>query len=180
MYYEAPLGAMPDIYHPSNPEKTPWYFLFLQETVSYSTIFGGFIFPLIGAGFLVSLPFLNQGSAKGGIWFRGMSKKKVVAWFIVAILAFILSEGLFMLTALGPWLEKRPPIYRDLLNPAAVVTLLSVVVFAATKRKTRDAGTAVLFTMIIIVTAVIGLTFMGWLRGPNWILRLPFEVKGHV
>ena len=56
---------------PENPAKAPWYFLGLQELVSYSAFMGGVAIPsivLIGLGLI---PYLDRDPRGVGIWFGG-------------------------------------------------------------------------------------------------------------
>ena len=41
VFFNAPLEEPVNIMHPPNPAKAPWYFLGLQEMVSYSAFWGG-------------------------------------------------------------------------------------------------------------------------------------------
>jgi hypothetical protein len=56
---------------PENPAKAPWYFLGLQELVSFSAFMGGTGIPaivLIGLGLI---PFLDREERGTGVWFGG-------------------------------------------------------------------------------------------------------------
>ena len=41
LLFNAPLEQPVNVMHPPNPAKAPWYFLGLQEQVSYSAFWGG-------------------------------------------------------------------------------------------------------------------------------------------
>ena len=65
----APLEAPADPTHPPNPSKAPWYFLGLQEMVSYSAFWGGIGVPTIFVIMLLLLPYLDRGTRGTGVWF---------------------------------------------------------------------------------------------------------------
>ena len=45
IFWNAPLEEIANPIHPPNPAKAPWYFLGLQELVSYSAFWGGVVVP---------------------------------------------------------------------------------------------------------------------------------------
>jgi len=45
VFFDAPLEGPADPNHPTNPSKAPWYFLGLQELVSYHGFIGGIVIP---------------------------------------------------------------------------------------------------------------------------------------
>ncbi len=65
----APLEAPADPTHPPNPSKAPWYFLGLQEMVSYSAFWGGVGIPTIFVLLLLLLPYLDRSPKGVGVWF---------------------------------------------------------------------------------------------------------------
>ncbi len=69
MFFNAPLEQPVNVMHPPNPAKAPWYFLGLQEQVSYSAFWGGIGIPGIELLLLVLLPYLDRGKQGVGRWF---------------------------------------------------------------------------------------------------------------
>ena len=76
--FDAPLEGPADPNHPTNPSKAPWYFLGLQELVSYHGFIGGIVIPGILAGGTMVLPYIeiflesfNKTYRKNipGVWF---------------------------------------------------------------------------------------------------------------
>jgi quinol-cytochrome oxidoreductase complex cytochrome b subunit len=65
----APLEAPADPTHPPNPSKAPWYFLGLQEMVSYSAFWGGVGIPTLFVIGLLLLPYLDRSPKGVGVWF---------------------------------------------------------------------------------------------------------------
>jgi menaquinol-cytochrome c reductase cytochrome b/c subunit len=70
-FFNAPLEQPVNVMHPPNPAKAPWYFLGLQEQVSYSAFWGGIGIPgnRIAASSVLFL-ILDRGKAgRVGRWF---------------------------------------------------------------------------------------------------------------
>ena len=70
-FFDAPLKEMADATVPENPAKAPWYFLGLQELVSYSAFMGGVGIPAIVVLGLALVPYLDREPEDVGIWFSG-------------------------------------------------------------------------------------------------------------
>jgi quinol-cytochrome oxidoreductase complex cytochrome b subunit len=175
-FVSAPLGAPPDIHNPSNPEKTPWYFLWIQEMVSYSAPVGGFIFPGFLLVSLFLLPFLEREPDGVGRWFGLPGKRVAVGVSIVlALCLFVLFEWVFMQQEVVSWLAARPPLLRDLLNPASGMLLVGILHFVTTGILTGSTRAAYLAVVAVLVVAVIGFTLVAWCRGPMWIFFWPWE-----
>jgi quinol-cytochrome oxidoreductase complex cytochrome b subunit len=68
-FFNAPLEQPVNVMHPPNPAKAPWYFLGLQEQVSYSAFWGGIGVPAIELLLLVLLPYIDRGRKGVGRWF---------------------------------------------------------------------------------------------------------------
>ncbi len=175
-FVSAPLGAAPDIHNPSNPEKTPWYFLWIQEMVSYSAPVGGFLFPGFLLAGLLLLPLLEREEEGVGRWFGGPGRRAIVGLSSgLAIGVFALLQWGFMRPAAVSWLASRPALVRDLLNPATGMLLLSILVFTAAGVRTRSTRTAFLAGIAVLLSAVIGFTLVAWCRGPMWAFFWPWE-----
>ena len=175
-FVTAPLGRPPDVHNPSNPEKTPWYFLWVQEMVSYSAPVGGFIFP----GFLLTglflLPFLDRETEGVGRWLGMPGRRGVLVFSLPAALCvFVLFEWVFMGQGVASWFASKPPLVRDLLNPATGMLLLSITLCGATGVLTHSTRYAFLAAVLVLLVAVIGFTFVAWCRGPMWIFFWPWE-----
>ena len=172
----APLGGAPDIHNPSNPEKTPWYFLWLQEMVSYSAPVGGFVFPGALLFGLLLLPFLEREEEGVGRWFGAPGKRVAVGVSaVVSLLFFLLFEWIFLRQGVANWLAFKQPMVRDLLNPATGMLILAVVHFVAAGFLVRSTRTAFLAAGAVLLVAVIGFSLVGWCRGPLWVFFWPWE-----
>lgn len=90
LLFDAPLEEEANPLLPSNPSKAPWYFLGLQELVSYSAFWGGIMVPTLLTLFLVALPYIDRGSEGVGVWFARARLGMIVFWTVIlsAIIAF--------------------------------------------------------------------------------------------
>ena len=68
-FFNAPLEEPVNVMHPPNPAKAPWYFLGLQEMVSYSAFWGGVGIPGIEVLILLLVPYIDRKQAGVGRWF---------------------------------------------------------------------------------------------------------------
>ena len=87
--FNAPLERPVNVMHPPNPAKAPWYFLGLQEQVSYSAFWGGISVPGIELLLLVLLPYFDRGKAGVGRWF---ARQRILAnsLFLVFVIANVI------------------------------------------------------------------------------------------
>ncbi|MGC4117650.1 MAG: cytochrome b N-terminal domain-containing protein [Myxococcales bacterium] len=171
LLFAAPLGAPPDLRTPSNPEKAPWYFLGVQEMVSYSAPVGGFVFPLVLLLLLAALPFFEREDDGVGSWFGNRAARDATLLsFGTALLVFSFVEALYLSSV-----PASSPTMRDLLNPATGMLALSLVGFLATGAVTRSTRSAFLSALAVLAVAFVGFTFIGLCRGPNWVFYWPWE-----
>ena len=85
IFFNAPLEHPVNVMHPPNPAKAPWYFLGLQEQVSYSAFWGGVGVPGIELLLLALVPYIDRGKAGVGRWF---ARERV--WANALFLTFVL------------------------------------------------------------------------------------------
>ncbi|MGE0452112.1 MAG: cytochrome b N-terminal domain-containing protein [Vicinamibacteria bacterium] len=83
LLFNAPLEAPANPTHPPNPSKAPWYFLGLQELVSYSAFWGGIGIPTLFAVALLLLPYLDRSPKGVGVWF---SRQRLLANTVFTLL----------------------------------------------------------------------------------------------
>ena len=69
IFWNAPLEELANPIHPPNPAKAPWYFLGLQELVSYSAFWGGVVVPGLLVTALMLLPYMDRQRKGVGRWF---------------------------------------------------------------------------------------------------------------
>jgi quinol-cytochrome oxidoreductase complex cytochrome b subunit len=167
IFLPAPLGQPLDYTTPSNPEKAPWYFLGLQEMLSHSAIWGGVVFPLLFLLLLLFLPWLDR--ADEGVGALGASRR--LRLLIAA------SAGLAALTlALGEWLwAARSDPASEALSPPAIILYISLLVFFAAGYLSGSTRGAFFGWLAFLLTALVGFTLVGLLRGPDWKFFWPGE-----
>jgi len=87
--FNAPLEELANPNHPPNPAKAPWYFLGLQELVSYSAFTGGVLIPTLIVAGLALVPFIDRKKVGIGVWF---AKERALAntLFMTFLLAMLL------------------------------------------------------------------------------------------
>ena len=82
MLWNAPLEELANPAKTPNPAKAPWYFLGLQELVSYSALIGGVVVPGLVVLALLAIPYLDTSPSR-----RYETRKKIVWIFTVFALA---------------------------------------------------------------------------------------------
>ena len=91
IFRNAPLEELANPIHPPNPAKAPWYFLGLQELVSYSAFWGGVVVPGVLILALVLLPYLDRKRKGIGRWF---ARERIVAntiFTVCLVMAIVLT-----------------------------------------------------------------------------------------
>lgn len=171
-YSNAPLKELANPAIPENPAKAPWYFLGIQELVSYSAFTGGLLIPLIVVVGLGLIPFLDRRSGGEGVWF-GTPGEKPVFWqslvfsaaVTVSMLAFAVNYGW-----LRNWFPNIHQLWIIVVNPGSLL----VVIFAAWSLivlKRQDSGR--LAAVALFTCFLVGFTLLTYFatvhRGPNWI-----------
>ncbi|MEK6797588.1 MAG: cytochrome b N-terminal domain-containing protein [Planctomycetota bacterium] len=171
--YDAPLTEMANPAVPENPAKAPWYFLGLQELVSYSAFMGGVGIPAIVVLGLALVPYLDREREDIGLWFSGRKGRRVALGSLVLSTAAVI--GMLAFTVNYGWLRnwaataEVPQIVITLFNPGTVFVALfaiwSIVVVKWTN-STRM-GAIALFTCFLVGFVI--LTYFATVhRGPNW------------
>ncbi|RME40589.1 MAG: cytochrome B6, partial [Planctomycetota bacterium] len=173
LLFDAPLKEMANPAVPENPAKAPWYFLGLQELVSYSAFMGGVGIPTIVVLGLALVPYLDREREDCGVWFSGSRGKRVALASL--IFAVVVVVGLLAFNVNYGWLRNWeatahvPQIVITFFNPGtvyvAMFALWSIVVVQRT-RSTRM-GAIALFTCFLVGFVI--LTYFATVhRGPNW------------
>ena len=167
---DAPLLAPADISMPENPAKSPWYFLGVQELVSYSAFTGGVLVPLLLLVAVVAVPFIDTEEKGRGAWFGGRQGKRIV--LLSAIVALFLTIGT-MAVAIGVgWrgMRNAPAVVALIANPGSVLATLYGMWSWWVLRSTSSTKMGVFALASCSLIGGIIITFVGiWLRGPNWV-----------
>lgn len=97
MMFNAPLEEPVNVMHPPNPAKAPWYFLGLQEMVSYSAFWGGVGIPTIFVLLLLATPYLDRRTAGVGKWFarERLLANTIFMTFLIVNVVFVIIGTFF-------------------------------------------------------------------------------------
>jgi quinol-cytochrome oxidoreductase complex cytochrome b subunit len=168
---DAPLKELANPSVPENPAKAPWYFLGLQELVSFSAFMGGVGIPAIVLLGLGLIPFLDRESLGTGRWFGGRRGWRLAGWSVLVGLGSTLAVESFAIHFgwLREWFPAIPQLVITLVNPGTVLTLIFALysLLLVQRYNSTRAGALGLFTCFLcgfVVLTVIGTYF----RGPNW------------
>ena len=169
--FDAPLTEAANPAVPENPAKAPWYFLGLQELVSYSAFTGGMAIPGVLMICMILLPYLDREPEDLGVYFSGKRGK------IVALQSLFFSVVCTVLAVAVPvtygWLRNWFPDISQLviiaLNPGTLLILAYLLWTAAVYKKTSSTRLSAIAMFTCMVVGFSILVYVGsQLRGPNW------------
>ncbi len=168
---DAPLREIADPSAPENPAKAPWYFLGVQELVSYSAFAGGVAIPLLFFTLLLMIPFVDREKDHIGRWFSGASGRQVAG--SSALFALLITVGLVGVAIrfgwLHDWIPGLPSLLNMLLNPGSCVVLAYLLFGMRTLRSTGSTRLAVISLFTSSLVGMLLFTAIGlWFRGPDW------------
>ncbi len=170
-FVDAPLKELANAAIPENPAKAPWYFLGLQELVSYSAFMGGQGLPGLAIAGLLLIPYLDREEEYFGVWFSNRQGKMIaIESFIVGAIAVI---GSLVFVIKFGWFRNWWPNIHQLwiiaINPGNLLIgfVVAYSLFVIKRTGSTRMGTISLFTMFLVCYVI--LTYTGTvLRGPNW------------
>ena len=169
--FDAPLREEANPAFPENPAKSPWYFLGIQELVSYSAFAGGVIIPLLFLGFLVSIPYIDKEDKFTGLWFSGPEGGRTT-WQSILFTLIVTIALVFIIVRFGwltAWFPDIPRFLVMLFNPATLSALFYVLRAGWIRRRTGSTRMSAISLFTCTLTAFIIYTAIGiWFRGPNW------------
>jgi len=168
---DAPLLEQANPAFPENPAKSPWYFLGIQELVSYSAFAGGLLIPVLYLVFLFSIPYRDREDKYVGLWFSGKSGFKVVWRSAVFSFLLVVLQLIVMIRFgwLRDWFPGISQWFVMLINPATITGGVFIMMAEIIRRRRQSSRMAALalFTstfMALVIFTVVGI----WFRGPNW------------
>lgn len=168
---DAPLLEQANPSFPENPAKSPWYFLGIQELVSYSAFAGGLVIPVLYLVFLFSIPYRDREDQYVGEWFSGKSGLVVVKRSAVFALVLVVLQ-VFIMTRFGwlrDWFPDISQWFVMLLNPATITGGLLILMAELVRRRRQSSRMAALALFTGTFVALVIFTAIGiWFRGPNW------------
>lgn len=170
-FLDAPLKEPANPLVPENPARAPWYFLGIQELVSYSAFTGGIVIPLVALLGLCMIPYFDRNTEDFGRWFGDRTAVRVTvgsaAYAMVcciSMLALVIGLGWP-----GSWNGRAGQIAIHFINPGTILILMFVAWSILMSRRYSSArmGAMALFTCFFM--AVVVITYFAWgHRGPNW------------
>ena len=176
-FFDAPLEELANPERPPNPAKAPWYFLGLQEIVSYSALAGGVIVPVVAIVGLMSIPYIDRNPEGQGHWFTSRQGRRLTLGSIAAIIPVVL-----ILTYLNEHYAVRklvpgaPQLWVDLLNPGTLLIALFALGSLYTWWRTGSSRMGALTLYSYFLTAYVIYTVIGlYFRGPNWAWIWPWQ-----
>jgi quinol-cytochrome oxidoreductase complex cytochrome b subunit len=169
--FDAPLRERANPDFAENPAKSPWYFLGIQELVSYSAFAGGVIIPILFLVFLISVPYIDREERNTGIWFSGKSGRRL-AWQSLGFSMLTTLLFVFILVRYGwfrSWLPGIPQVIIMLINPATLSALFYILWAVGIRRRTGSSRMSAISLFTCAMTGFVIYTAIGiWFRGPNW------------
>ena len=170
-FIDAPLLEQANPAHPENPAKSPWYFLGIQELVSYSAFAGGLLVPVLFIVFMISIPYKDREDKYIGFWFSEKQGLRLTIRSVI-LAVFVVLTQVFVLVKFG-WLRDWMPGISQwfvlLFNPATITVLVFVIYSIIIKRRTGSTRMSAISLFTVSVVALIIFTVIGiWFRGANW------------
>jgi quinol-cytochrome oxidoreductase complex cytochrome b subunit len=170
-YIDAPLKELANPAVPENPAKSPWYFLGIQELVSYSSFGGGIAVPMMLIVAIWLIPFVDREEKNVGLWFSGKEGRRIFLYSI--IFAFTSSIVVVVLIIQAGWIKQWfpdiPPILVILFNPGIIIASLYAFWSLSILKRTESTRMAAIAIFTCIFIGFLIYTAIGnWFRGPNW------------
>ena len=171
--FDAPLTEPANPGVPENPAKAPWYFLGLQELVSYSAFMGGVGIPAIVVLGLALIPYLDREKDEVGVWFSGREGRRIM--LTSGVLGIVVVVGILWFTVTYGWLrnweatQNVPQLVITLINPGTWLVLVFAAWSICVVKMTRSIrmGAIALFSCYLVAYVI--LTYFATVhRGPNW------------
>ncbi|MBI2438639.1 MAG: cytochrome b N-terminal domain-containing protein [Lentisphaerae bacterium] len=179
---DAPLkeAANPNV--PENPAKAPWYFLGVQELVSYSGFMGGMLIPAIALAALALIPYLDRARAPAGRWPDRPTRRLIgcscafALISVVGLLVFQLNVG-----SLRDWIPGVNQLWVICFNMGSILFLLSAVFSFVVLKQTASTRMGAIAVFCCFLVFYVVLTYFGTVhRGPNWnFYWWPTQWPGH-
>jgi quinol-cytochrome oxidoreductase complex cytochrome b subunit len=180
--WNAPLLEQANPGMSPNPAKAPWYFMGFQELLLHlHPVFAVFIWPLLGAAALLSVPFWSETALPTGVWFGSERGRKLAIWTAsagaLATLALILGDNLLLSTAEAVAVDTL--ITRGLLPTVLLIALFVALYFLLVKKLQYTRAEAVMAGIILVLVALAVCTVIGvWFRGAEMHLVWPWGQGG--
>jgi quinol-cytochrome oxidoreductase complex cytochrome b subunit len=170
-YIDAPLKEVANASMPENPAKAPWYFLGVQELVSFSSFGGGVLVPLLVILALILIPYLDRETKHTGVWFSGHLGFRIAIWSSIYAFILILIQ-MIVITQSGwirNWFPEIPQSLLIVLNPGMVTAYLFIIFSILVSRRSQSKRLGLISLYTCLLTGYSMFTMIGiWFRGPDW------------
>ncbi len=173
--FDAPLRAMANPALPENPAKSPWYFLGIQELVSYSAFSGGIAIPLLLLTGLFLIPLFDREDREPGIWFSGRGGLRIT--LISILFALPAAIGAIVLSPVMASAFRGYTSLTILINPGTMLTGLYIIwaILIGRNYRSRRFSAIALFTASAVGFTVLTITGI-WFRGIDWQFIWPWNI----
>ncbi len=171
MFLNAPLKELANPNVPENPAKAPWYFLGLQEMVSYSAFMGGLVIPAIVILGLGLIPYLDREKEEAGAYLSGPRGRSTAlqSLFFATITAVLAVAIPVRFGWLRTWFPAIPQLLIILINPGTLLTAAYALYSLFVLKRSGSTRMAAIALFTCFVVGFVILTYVGSeLRGPNW------------
>ncbi len=170
-FFDAPLAELANPAVPENPAKAPWYFLGLQELVSYSAFMGGVAIPAIVVLGLMLVSYLDREQEDVGVWFSGPQGRRITLASVVFAAHVVV--GMLVLTVKHGWLRNWyptiPQVWITIVNPGTVMLAVFVAWSLIIMKRTNSTRMGAIAVFTCYLVAFVILTYFATVhRGPNW------------
>lgn len=171
LFIDAPLLERANPIHPENPAKSPWYFLGIQELVSYSAFAGGLLVPVLFMTFLFSIPYKDKEDQFIGRWFSDAKGLKITLYSILVSVVTVFTQ-VFVHVRYGwlrDWFPNISQWFVMLINPATISVLVFILYSKYIRKRTGSTRMSAIALFTVSMVALIIFTVIGiWFRGANW------------
>jgi quinol-cytochrome oxidoreductase complex cytochrome b subunit len=170
-FVEAPLLERANPALPENPAKSPWYFLGIQELVSYSAFAGGLLVPILFLWFMFSIPYKDREERYVGLWFSGKEGLNITLFSAALAFVAVLLQVIILVKFgwLRDWLPGISQWFVMLFNPATISAAIFVAYSIVIRRRTGSTRMAAIALFTAAIVALIIFTVIGiWFRVENW------------
>jgi quinol-cytochrome oxidoreductase complex cytochrome b subunit len=170
-FSDAPLKEKANPLVPENPAKAPWYFLGIQELVSYSAFTGGVFLPGLVIFGLALIPFLDREKEPGGVWFSGPAGRRVFVRSVLFACFVVLAWEIFTIRFgwLRNWFPEISQLWVIIINPGTVLAVFFMAWSQWILHRTGSTRQSAIALFACILTAFVILTYIATVhRGPNW------------
>ncbi len=175
---DAPLGSPANPGLSPNPTKAPWYFAGIQEMLfHFHPSFAAFVIPVLLFGTVLVLPYIDYGTAGGGVWF--VSRKGGRMAVVAAVAAFLLIPVVIVfdeyVVDFPAWLPGLPLAITNGLIPAVILFAVFAALYFVLMRTfsaSRLEAVQAVFVFLVVSFVLLTVTCV-WFRDQGMKLMWP-------